>query len=467
MSRYQLTLIAGIVGLITAVSAPAVEDREKAKAELKQIAAEANRLSRAFNLVHEIVGLSVVSIHTKETVRVADWWTGRVARREMDAGEGSGFIIHSDDKHSYVLTNSHVVLQTNQQQEFVLGANGQPVGYDKVRVTLNDSRDAEAEYVGYYPQSDLAVLRVALPNLPTIEWADSDQVRVGDWVVALGYPMAVGYSATAGIVSATDRSTGIYSNMASGFDSFIQTDAAINPGNSGGALVDLQGRVVGVNSNIISRNGGNIGLGFAIPSNHARRIAEDLVKYGRVHRSVIGVQLEQGEGQARINSVIPDSPAATAGLKAGDVVLAVGQYRVAGPSQFQSRMSTFRLGDKVPLKILRDGKDLVLTVSPVAEDELSKRLDKGARDTATRHGSELRGFGLWLADDSKPGLVITEVDPNGVAMAAGLAPGDRLLHEKSLGALHTLDDIRQLDKRREITVQIFKDGRSFWLRMRR
>lgn len=445
--------------------APAVEDRDKAKAELRRIAAEANLLSRAFNLVHEIVGESVVSIHTKGTVPVRDWYTGRIARREVDVGEGSGFVIHSDDKASFILTNSHVVLQTNQQQEFVMGANGQPVGYDRVLVKLRDGREVEGAYVGFYPRSDLAVMKITIPRLPAIEWADSDQTRVGDWVVALGYPLAVGYSATAGIVSATDRSTGIYGQ--GGFDSFVQTDAAINPGNSGGPLVDLQGRVVGVNSNIISRTGANIGLGFAIPSNHAKRIADDLIKFGRVHRSVIGVQYdEEVRDRTAIIAVVPGSPAALGGMKPGDVVVAVDQYRVAGPQQFQSRMSTYRIGDKVPLKVLREGKELVLHIAPVSEDDLTRQLEKAAGETATRR-VVLAHLGMSVAEDGQPGLLITAVDGEGVAAAANLVPGDRLMHEKSVGPLRTTEDARQLEHRREVVVQVAKDGRHFWLRMRR
>lgn len=460
-----LGLMAWPVQVVSAEpTAPPVVDRDKAKAELKRIAAEANLLSRAFNLVHEVVGPSVVSIHTKGTVRVADWYTGRVARREIDVGEGSGFVIKSDEKASWVLTNSHVVLQTNQQQEFVRGANGQPVGYDKVLVKLNDGREAEGEYVGFYTNSDLAVLKIAIPHLPPIEWSDSDQVKVGDWVVALGYPLAVGYSATTGIISATDRSTGIYGQY--GFDNFIQTDAAINPGNSGGPLVDLQGRVLGVNSNIISRTGSNIGLGFAIPSNHARRITEDLIKYGRVHRSVIGVQYdEQNQERTTITAVVPASPAAKAGLKAGDVVVAVDQYRVTGPQQFQSRMSTYRIGDQVALRILRSGKELVLTVAPVSEDDLTRQLESAAGETSARQAM-LANLGMTVAEDGRAGLVITATDPDGIAAAAKLTKGDRLLHEKSFGALRTIDDARQLDRRRELVVQVAKDGRNFWLRLR-
>lgn len=460
-------LTAVVVTACSWVSGWSVESPEAAKAELKQIASEVNKLSRAFNLIHQIVAPSVVCIHTKEVVKVADFYTGRLlGSRESDVGEGSGFIIHSDDKYSYILTNSHVVFQINQQQQFIMDSDQQPMRYDRVRVVFNDNQQADAEYVGGYLASDLAMVRVPIPHLPAVQWADSDQAHVGDWVVALGYPLAVGYSATAGIVSATDRSTGIYGG--GGFDSFIQTDAAINPGNSGGPLVDIQGRVVGVNSNIISRTGSNIGLGFAIPSNHVQRIVRDLIKYGKVHRSVIGVQIDESKDavQALVGSVVPDSPASKAGLQVGDVILAVGTTRVISPAQFRSRLSNSSVGDVVPLTIKRHDEELILPVTIESEDALVERLNKAADSTAKRQ-FHVANFGLTVVDDGRPGLVIASVDEEGLAAAAGLERGDRLMHEKSLGALHALDDAKQLDRKRDVIVQVQKDGRSFWLRMRR
>ena len=232
--------------------------REKLRSELKEASKELERFSRAVNLIHELVAPSVVSIHTKEqriytNVRSREW-----TKREVEVGEGSGFVFHSDEQASWIITNAHVVVQTNNEQEFVAGPDGKLVTYDRVQVVLSDNRELEAEYVGVYVESDLAVLKVKMPHLPALDWDDSDQTKVGDWVVALGYPLGIGYSATSGIVSATDRSIGIYQSIR-GFDSFIQTDAAINPGNSGGPLVDSRGRVIGINASIKSSTGANIG----------------------------------------------------------------------------------------------------------------------------------------------------------------------------------------------------------------
>jgi S1-C subfamily serine protease len=481
MGRHHQWSAVGLCVFLAAFAGAAEEpgkERERARAELRQVGAEVAKLSRAFNLIHEIVAPSVVSIHTRERMRVANFLSGHAMMGEVEVGEGSGFIFQSDDKASYVLTNSHVVLQTNHQQEFIQGGNGQPVGYDRVRVVLNDNREVDAEYVGYYLRCDLAVLRLPMARLPVIEWGDSDQAKVGDWVLALGYPLGVGYSATSGIISATDRSTGIYQGV-SGFDSFIQTDAAINPGNSGGPLVNIQGQVVGMNASIISKTGANIGLGFAIPANLARRAAEDIVQFGKVRRPVVGVQIEDlGPDQAkelglpqsqtvRVNQVYPESPAAAADLRKGDVILAVNQTKVVSLQQFQARIASCKLGEPLMLRLLRAGAEMDKRVIPIAEEELERKLAGAARETSQRRGVALDEFGFWLGADDQPGLVITTIDPSGLAEQAGLAVGDRVLHERTIGALRTLDEAKQLAKRRELILQVYQDGRSYWLRMRR
>ncbi len=454
------------------------EARAKAREELKTVGGELQRLSHVFNLVHELVGPSVVAIHTRsqEAVPYRTPFGGVFfgGSREVEVGEGSGFIFHTDDKASYIMTNSHVVLRMNEQQQFERDRNGRYIGYERITIELNDGREIDAEYVGWSVETDLAVLKIPLPKLPTTEWADSDKTRVGDWVVALGYPLGVGYSATSGIVSATDRSTGIYKPVG-GFESFIQTDAAINPGNSGGPLVDLTGRIVGVNSNILSRTGSNIGLGFAIPSNLVKRVGEDLLAHGEVRWPGIGVDAEEiaadqtpalglPSGTAvRLAHVFPDTPADRGGLENGDVVLTVGGVRIAGQMQFRSRLAACRIGQEVPLTIWRGGKTLERSVVPVAlEDIKKKRAIIKAEDEI-----DLKAFGLHLGNDGQPGLVITEIDSKGLAAQAGLEPGDRVLAERSTGAFKTIDDAKPLGRRQEITIQVIKEGRAFWLRMRR
>ena len=310
-----------------------------------------------------------------------------------------------------------------------------------------------------------------------MEWADSERVQVGDWVVALGYPLGVGYSATSGIVSATDRVTG--DGVSARFDSHIQTDAAINPGNSGGPLVDMQGRVVGINASIASKTGANIGIGFAIPANLGKRVAEDLRLHGKVRRPVIGVLVDiltadqakalglvQTQG-LRLTGVVPEGPAAKAGLQTGDVVLAVNSNKVISMQQFQARLSSLRLDETVALRIWRAGEERDLTVHPVGEDDLERQLATMARETAQLRGLHIREFGLWLGNDDQPGLRISAVDEGSIADQAGLKPGDRLLHERSIGPLRTQEDAAALTKLRDAVVQVYSDGRSVLKRLRR
>lgn len=468
--------------LLSCAVIPAVEDarRDQLKAELKQASAELARFSRAVNLVHELVAPSVVSIHTREERLRPFLYRGRLfaERREMEVGEGSGFVFHSDDKASWILTNAHVVLQTNAEQQFVTGRNGQPVGYDRIVAVLSDNRETKAEYVGVYVESDIAVLRIDIPGLPVLEWADSDQTKVGDWVVALGFPLGVGYSATSGIVSATDRSIGSARGLG-GFDSFIQTDAAINPGNSGGPLVDVNGRVLGINTSIKSSTGANIGLGFAIPANLGRRIADDLRNHGRVRRPMVGVNLDDVTAETaqklglpqtqavQVTGVVPGGPAALAGLEPGDVILGINQGRIVSLQQFQSRVASSTLGQPLTLRVWRAGKESDRSVVPIAEDDLRGKLEAAATATAAKQGVPLAGYGLSLASDDQAGLVITRIEPDSIAAEAGLKPGDRLLHERSHGQLTTTDDASALANRRELIVQVYQSGRSFWLRLRR
>ncbi|MCK6491359.1 MAG: trypsin-like peptidase domain-containing protein [Planctomycetes bacterium] len=456
---------------------PALDDaaRSKARDELKVLGPEIARLSRAFNLIHEVVAPSVVAVHIRANVSVPVGRRGfrlLFAEQEVEVGEGSGFVFRSDDKRSLILTNAHVVLQTNEDQRFVRDARGNPLVHDRLRIELNDGREVDAEFVGGTLESDLAVLSVPLPRLPAVDWADSDRVHVGDWVVALGYPLGVGYSASQGIISATDRSTGVYRSMG-GIESFIQTDAAINPGNSGGPLVDIQGRIIGVNSAIKSTTGASIGLGFAIPANLARRIAEDLVDHGAVRWPAIGVNMPPQDltaeqlaklgvpppGGAPVAGVVPASPAAEAGLRSGDFILALNGVRVRNQMQFSARLRACRIGEPVALTLWRGGQEVKAQLVPVGREEL-ERLAQG-------DGVELAGFGMRLNDDRKPGLLVSWADPEGPAAAAGIKPGDRVLGERTLGALHTEADARQLARRSELVLQLVRDGKGFWARVKR
>ena len=461
-----------------------IPDPVKAKAELKLLAPEIAKLSRAFNLVHEAVAPSVVAIHTRanrpQVVGRGPFGSLRIAEREVEVGEGSGFVVRSDAKQSWILTNAHVVLQTNEDQRFVRDNRGAPLGYDRLRVELNDGREVDSELVGHSLDTDLAIVRVPVA-LPAIEWADSDQVHVGDWVVALGYPLGVGYSASSGIVSATERSTGVYRSLG-GIESFIQTDAAINPGNSGGPLVNIAGQIIGVNSNIKSTTGVSIGLGFAITSNLAHRVADDLINHGEVRWPAIGITMPPDEltaedleklgvpfaGGAPVTGVYAGTPAAAGGLKPGDFLTSINGVRVRNQMQFSARLRTCRIGDEVTVSLWRNGAESQVVLKPVSRDDLDQIAKSGGATSASEGiGTILSGFGLRLADDRRPGLVVTQVDRDGLAARTGLVPGDRILAERTAGALHKEADLEALAERREIVLQVLKDGRTFWLRMKR
>jgi serine protease Do len=448
-------------------------ERNRDRAELRALASESQRLSRAFNLVHEIVGPSVVSIRTKER-QVVLTWSGR-AVREVDAGEGSGFVVAADADQAWILTNAHVVLQADGQNGFLRRRDGSWARYDRLRVVLHDNRESDAEFVGVDVQTDLAVIRIPIGGLSAIEWSDSEQAHVGDWVVALGYPLGVGYSATAGIISATDRSTGIYEAVG-GFESFIQTDAAINPGNSGGPLVDLQARILGVNSNIKSSTGTNIGLGFAIPSAIARRVAEDLREHGQVRRGAMGVKLEEIDANAarslglppaqavRVSGIDPLTPAEQAGVKPGDVILAVDTTPVASIQQFRSRIAARRPGETVTLQLWRSGARLPIQVRIADREEIDHALSKAAEALIAK-AAPLANLGCRVLPDAQ-GLIIVQVEAGGLAAEGGMSPGDRILAERGLGKLTSAADVAKLAELREGVIQVQSGRRAVWLRFR-
>ena len=268
------------------------------------------------------------------------------------AGLGSGVIVSPE---GYILTNNHVI-----------------EGAAEIEVVLTDRRRARAKVIGTDPDSDLAVLRIELDRLPVITWGKSDQLQVGDQVLAIGNPFGVGQTVTSGIVSALGRSQlGINT-----FENFIQTDAAINPGNSGGALVDIHGHLMGINTAIYSRSGGSMGIGFAIPAQTARQVLEGLIKDGQVTRGWIGVEpqdlsadLAQTFGlplreSVVVTGVLQNGPAARAGILPGDALLRVGSLDITNVSELLSAVAALKPGEPAPFKILRRDRELEIQVTP-------------------------------------------------------------------------------------------------------
>jgi len=327
-------------------------------------------------------------------------------QREFQSA-GSGVIV--DAKNGYIITNAHVVENATD-----------------ITVQLLDNRSLKAKVVGADPGSDVAVLKVQAGNLVDLPIADSDRAEVGDFVVAIGNPFGLGHTVTSGIVSALGRS-GINPE---GYEDFIQTDASINPGNSGGALVNLGGQLVGINSAILSRTGGNIGIGFAIPSNMMKIVMNQLIKYGSVKRGVLGVNIQtlapeiaQSMGLpdttqgALVSQVVDGSPAEKAGVKAGDVITAVNGRAVKDAGSLRNSIGLLSIGEKVDLSLMRDGKPRRVTATVSERDAAAEAKAAGAHS------------GLEGADiaDSPNGVLIRAVADGSPAAQRGLRANDVIL----------------------------------------
>jgi Do/DeqQ family serine protease len=334
-------------------------------------------------------------------------------QRRNTQSAGSGVIV--DAKNGYVITNAHVIENA-----------------DEITVTLQDDRTFSAEVIGKDPGSDIAVIKIDADDLTDIPLADSDRVRVGDFVVAIGNPFGLGHTVTSGIISALGRS-GLNPN---GYEDFIQTDASINPGNSGGALVNLNGELVGVNSAILTRSGGNIGIGFAIPTNMIKVVMEQLLEFGEVRRGLLGVNIytvtpdiakaygvDEING-ALISQVVPDSAAAKAGLEPGDIITSVNDEQVDSAGELRNAIGMQRVGTKVRLGIVRDGKTRTVTA------ELGEGTRAAEPVTAADIHQGLAGAELTDADTSSggpAGVLVASVANGSPAAQRGLRAGDVII----------------------------------------
>lgn len=400
----------------------------------------------------------VVSVHTSETVRTFQGGQSqddllrrffgmpsprrnapqpKVQEELRPQGIGSGVIVSPD---GYILTNNHVVMDEQ-------GGDA-----DQILVKLSNGKELEAKLVGRDPKTDIAVLKVDETNLPAAQLADSDQIAVGDIVFAIGNPLGVGLTVTSGIISATGRSIGIYEREG-GYENFIQTDAAINRGNSGGALVDIEGRLIGVNSAIVSNSGGSIGIGFAIPTNLAASIAEQLTTSGEVRRGVIGVRiselnselsdaLELGETKGvLVENVEEGLPAAKAGIIHGDVITAIDEKPIESVRQLRLAVSRVAPGTSIKVDFIRNGKKKTLEI------EIADPSSAGMASL----GTLIDGVTLLPVDDelrqqfSLPervsGLVVEQVAADS-PYARHLAPGTVIL-EVNKRSIRTLEDAQK------------------------
>jgi Do/DeqQ family serine protease len=329
-------------------------------------------------------------------------------RERQFQSAGSGVIV--DAKNGYIITNHHVVENASE-----------------ITVTLLDNRSFTAKVIGSDEGADIAVLQAKQPNLVAINLGDSSRLEVGDYVVAIGNPFGLRHTVTAGIVSALGR-TGINPE---GFEDFIQTDASINPGNSGGALVNLRGELVGINSEILSRSGGNIGIGFAIPVNMIKGVMDQLIKYGQVKRGVLGVNiygvtpdiakefgLSESTG-ALVAGVVQGSSADRAGVKTGDIIVSINGVPMKDAAELRNTIGMLRIGDKVEIGLLRDGKPRKVTAL-IAE--------RGETETANAAEINKGLEGTELADaPDGGGVLVKSVQEASPAAESGLHPNDLII----------------------------------------
>jgi serine protease Do len=382
----------------------------------------------------------------------------RPQREYTQRAQGSGFIISKD---GYILTNNHVV-----------------GGADEVQVELREGHTVEAEIVGADPESDVAVIKVNATGLTPVAMGDSEALQVGEWVLAIGSPLGLSHTVTAGIVSATGRS-GL--NIAT-YENFIQTDAAINMGNSGGPLINLNGEAVGINTAIVGPTGGNIGIGFAIPINMAKDVANQLMKTGSVERGYLGVYPQDltpelaealgipGATGVVISQVTENSAAAQAGLQRGDVVQEFNGVKIESATQFRNLVARRKPGEEVEVVVLRNGNREMLTVTMGRRPSIEEL--RGEQPQPQRPAEEPQRLGLSVQDitpelaeryglGSQTGVIITRVAPGSEAVEKGLRAG-YVIAEVNRRPVHNVSEFRDavteaLDKGRVLL--LVTDGR--------
>ncbi|MGM0487139.1 MAG: DegQ family serine endoprotease [Planctomycetota bacterium] len=446
----------------------------------KQQLSEAKDLTSAFQNVTKALRPSVVSISSIKKINLGGGMRGergqvpeefrrffgddrfdRFFRGQIpeegfqQRGMGTGVIVSKD---GYILTNNHVVS-----------------GADEVTVTLSDDRRAKAETVGTDAKSELAVLKIEMEDLVPVELGNSDAIKVGEWVLAIGSPFGLTQTVTAGVVSAKGRA-----NMGiADYEDFIQTDAAINPGNSGGPLVNLKGQVIGINTAIASRTGGYMGIGFAIPSNMARQIMDSIIETGEVKRGRLGAMIQDltkelansfgydSTDGVLIGDVVAGGPADEAGARAGDIVVEYKGNPVNSAAKFRNAVAATKPGSEVELVVFRDGerKTLQVTIGLLEDEEEPAREPAG---DATRRdlGMQLRTLTPELAeqagvDTDEEGVIVAAVARGSVAARAGLRPGDVIVAVGNSSIANVADFRQAVDEEKlkeGIRLQVKRQG---------
>jgi len=358
---------------------------------------------------------------------------------------GSGVII--DSAKGYVLTNNHVIDKA-----------------DKIMVTLSDGRNFDATLLGTDPEADVAVIQIAAENLTQLPIANSSELKVGDFVVAIGNPFGLGQTVTSGIISALGR-TGL---GIEGYEDFIQTDASINPGNSGGALVNLRGEFIGMNTAILAPSGGNVGIGFAIPSNMVMTLKQTLIKHGEVKRGLLGVatqdltpelvkafDLKNSQG-AVVSKVNKNSAAERAGIETGDIIVAVNGKDVKGSHQIRNIVGLLQIGEQVEIELVR-GNDTKMIVAKIGEPKIF--LLKGEKLHRVLKNTELTATSKGQVE----GVLFAKIQQNSYAWRSGLRVGDVIVSANRY-RVRNMDQLKQVsDPRRALLINIQRGSEAFFL----
>ncbi len=364
------------------------------------------------------------------------------------ASAGSGVIV--DAERGYILTNHHVVGDA-----------------DEIQISLIDGQILDAEIVGSDPATDIAVIKVDAKGLVEMPIGDSDGARVGDFVIAIGNPFGLGHTVTSGIISALGR-TGISRD---GYEDFIQTDASINPGNSGGALVNMKGELIGINSAIISRTGGNVGIGFAVPTEIAGSIMSQILDFGEIRRGLLGVRIQTIDTQsaaaletdvesgALITNIEPDSAAEKAGLEVGDIIVGVNDEKVSDASELRNKIGLMRSGDSVNIRYVRDSKERT------AKATLGQAMTQQLTGADIHPGLEGAVFAAAAAT-ADGGVEVAEVDPGSPAAQRGLRSGD-IITAVNRSRVRNVQDLATIAENNRILFLLVQRGeRSLMLQIR-
>lgn len=460
MKKYRWFLVFAVLGLsLNAAVAGSLPDFTAVVEESRGAVVKINTITHAKSASadnpYELYGIPRNQL--PEIFRHFFEYRDRPQQREA-ASMGSGFIISKD---GYVLTNNHVI-----------------DGADEVMVRLLDRREFKAAVIGTDPRSDIALLKVDAGDLPHVKFAQPDQLKVGEWVLAIGSPFGLDYSVSAGIVSAIGRS--IPNNRNENYVPFIQTDVAINPGNSGGPLFNLSGEVVGINSQIYTRSGGSIGLSFSIPVALVLDVTEQLKADGRVARGRLGVGIQDVDADlaesfgldkptgALVSHLDPDGPAAKAGFKVGDVIVTFDGQAIARSSDLPHIVGRTKPGKRVPVAVVRDGRERTIKVVVGELDTGSAQASTGV--PATPGAKNRLGLAVQALDDEArtrwnvdAGVLVTQVEQGSAAATAKLQQGDviTLLGGQSVDSVADFERIvKALPAEKMVPLRIVRNGRA-------